>query len=167
MAAPTWNVGQIVTASDVNNWFVGDYAIRTTDLSRASLTTLTADPTLVLPVIANASYWFFMYIDYEGGTQGSSDLKFNYTIPGSAFMRYQISAIATTGTIAATQTRLGSDTIAVGSSGAGVLMGVMGMGTLVNGAGSGNLTFNWAQNTSNTTATTIHAQSAIALIRIS
>jgi hypothetical protein len=157
--------GQVLTASDVNNYFVDAYILKTADESVTSSTTLQNDDVLVLPVLANATYDFYMYLDYEGGTLGASDLKLSWSNPVSSTMRYQCSGIGTGGGWIGDVTRQGSDTYAVGTNGAGNLKAVTFFGTMITAGTAGPMQFQWAQNTSSGTATKVHAQSCFALMR--
>ena len=55
MPLPTWTAGQVLAASDVNTWFV-PLSIVNREHSRASNTSITADPHLLLALDANAIY---------------------------------------------------------------------------------------------------------------
>ena len=56
MAIPVWVPGQILTSSDVNNWLAPNVAVKASDQSVASSTTLVNDTALVLNLAANATY---------------------------------------------------------------------------------------------------------------
>src|SRR5262245_32334636 len=84
MAAPTYVPGQVLLSSDCNLWFTGQYANKTSDQSVTSSTTLVNDSTLVVALAANSTYWVNLEIKYEGGTNGSSDMKLQLNIPAGA-----------------------------------------------------------------------------------
>lgn len=166
MAIPVWVPGQILTSSDVNGWLAPSGVVKPSDQSRTSNTTLGNDTDLVVSVLANAKYVFECYLDYEGGTINVSDLKWQWTVPAAATMRYQAFYISTANAIAGGSTQLGSDIITAGTKGAGVLMAVMMRGSVVVSSTAGNMQLTWAQNTSSATATIVHAQSYLQLVRM-
>src|SRR5262245_15271614 len=82
MAAPTWVSGQVLTASDVNTWFVPIAAVKTANESVTSSTTLQNDDELFVSVAANSTYLVQCYIKCDGAATG--DIKLNWTAPASA-----------------------------------------------------------------------------------
>lgn len=130
-------------------------------------TTLVNDNALFVPVVANGTYFWVMLLDYEGNTQGSGDLKFQITLPTGATARYWMGNISTGG--ASTTSFMGSQgaSYSAGTGGAGNLRGLLAVGTAIIGGTPGNMQLQWCQNTSNATATIVHAQSALALWRVS
>jgi hypothetical protein len=137
-------------------------AVKGTDQSVTSSTVLVNDNTLFVPVLASVTYFLILQVIYEGGTQGSSDLKFAWTAPSGAAMSVQQSSITTAGgsTIGFVRGLSGST---AGTSGAGNKWGLQLTGTFSTSSTAGTLQFQWAQNTSNGTATIVHAQSALCL----
>src|SRR6266536_3701246 len=90
MPIPTWVTGQVWDATDVNLWCVPRFAYKTASTSRASTTTLAADPHLIVAVDANAKYELTGLIDYEADVTG--DMKFQFTLPAAAVMTYSFEA---------------------------------------------------------------------------
>lgn len=166
MAVPTWAVGQVLSASDVNEWFVPRVVIKPTDQNVTSSTTLVNDNALVLPLDSNASYFFFCYLLFEGGTSGSSDLKWSFTLPGTATLRYHAIFNSGSGVVTVGVSFTGASTNNASTNGSGSLRGLTMDGTIVSGATAGNIQLQWAQNTSSGTSTTVHAQSCIWIQRI-
>ena len=164
MAIPTFASGDVLTAADCNNYFVPLAAIKTSDESVSSSTTLQNDDELVLTPAVSVSYYFQCFIYFQGGTAG--DIKWQWGVPTSAFIRYQAVFTGTGGGFGANSVYTASDIPAAQCDGAGVDNGLNMMGTLVMGANSGNLQFKWAQNSSTGTATIVKAQSAVMLTRI-
>jgi len=141
--------------------------IKQADESVTSSTVMQNDNELVLnlPTI-NAQYLFALFLDYEGGTQGSSDIKWQFTVPSGAALRYTGAWIGTGGG-AVTGTLNSAGTVQnAGSSGAGNTHGILAVGTLQVATTTGTIQLQWAQNTSSGTATIVHAQSFIAMWRI-
>ena len=141
-------------------------AYKSGDTSRASTTALTADPDLTIHLSANATYFFVMVLDYEGGTQGSSDLAFDLTGPSGATARFWMGNMSTAGVSTAAFMGQQGVTYSAGSNGAGNLQGVLAAGTIFTSGSSGFFTLNWAQKTSSATATIVHAQSALMAWRL-
>jgi hypothetical protein len=140
-------------------------AVKDADQSVTSSTVLVNDTKLTLPVVAGATYDFICYLDFEGGTASSSDLKFQWSVPAGAVLRYACPHVNASGTNVLNNTNTATTSITVQSQGAGVLCGVTCTGTLVMSSTAGSLTLTWAQNTSNGTATIVHAQSKLSLVR--
>lgn len=141
-------------------------AIKGTDQSITSSTTLVNDSALFLPVAANATYFpLVTYFSYEGGTQGSSDLKFQFTGPAGATLSFTAIYYPNSGGVGAntniSRTTGLSATIVAGTDGATVKLGMLFVGSLISSSTSGTLQFQWAQSTSSGTATIVHAGSAI------
>lgn len=163
------NAGLIVAGSRILASVMAQIApqavIKGADQSLASSTTMQNDNALFAAVIANATYLFLCYLDYEGGTQGSSDLKWQWNVPAGGTLRYaeignNLSGVVQSPSLA------GSTVWSAGTSGAGSLRGVLMAGSLIMSSTAGNIQLQWAQNTSNATPTIVHAQSFLALWRI-
>jgi len=163
-----WNVGDVLSASDLNSWSVPLAVTKPADTGRNTTTSATADPDLTLPVAAGASYLFSATIQYKGGTNNASDAKFGISAPSGStgFMivtRLQITSFPTT-TI--DWNSLGSTSNA-GTNGTGVTLPCR-IEAVVNVGGTpGNVAVIWAQNTSSGTNTTVIANSALVAQRIS
>ena len=132
-----------------------------------STLTLQNDNALLLAVAANASYDFFCFLDYEGGTLGSSDLKAQFTIPAGASLKYQALAQGTSGTQVSYGIRTQATANAFGTGGSGVTFGATLFGTLVMGGTAGTLQLQWCTNTSPAVNTTVHAGSCLRLLQVS
>lgn len=140
--------------------------IKPNDQSVTSSTVLVNDTSLVEAVDADATYLFACYLDYEGGTQGSSDIQWEWSGPSGYTLRYWSGHITTGGAFVMTSYK-GTDNPSAGSNGAGVIQGAFMFGTLVVASTAGNLQLQWAQNSSSATPTIVHAQSCLALWRVS
>lgn len=164
-----WSVGDVLTAADLNAWAVPLTAIKASDTSRTSTTTIADDPDLVIAVAANASYRFWAYINYQGAATGSGDLKWSFSVPASATGRYQSLSVNTAGTLSPLligPTWTMASVNSAGTNGASNAMSLTMHGTLVVAGTAGSVTFRWAQNTSSGTSTSVLAQSAMSLDRI-
>jgi len=56
VAIPVWTVGEVLSASDVNSWFVPVVVFKAADEGPITTTTLQNDNELILPVTTGASY---------------------------------------------------------------------------------------------------------------
>jgi hypothetical protein len=164
MAGP-FTAGQRITAAQLNAFCAPVEVIKAADQSVTSSTVLVNDTALVLPVVASATYDFSCYLDYEGGTLGASDLKFQWTVP-SGTLRFWMGFVNTAGTNSAGQTFTDTSVVGIGTNGAASLRGAQMEGSLVVGSTGGSLQLQWAQNMSSATATIVHAQSRVRLWRI-
>jgi hypothetical protein len=169
MPVPTWSVGQVLSASDVNQWFVPVAAIKTADQSVTSSTTFVNDSELVVPLAATGTYQFQCYLNYEGangGGTGAGCLKWKWIVPAGTTLRYQ-SIFQGTGTTAVVHlTNIAGDIPNANSLGAGTLMAASMVGSVVVSSTSGTMQLQWAQVTSNATSTIMHPQSCLILRRI-
>ena len=162
---PAFFAGQIITAALLQS-LAPLNAYKAGDTPRATNTTLANDPDLSIPVAASAVYFLICYLDYEGGTLGSSDIKVQWNAPAGATLRYQAFGTNTSGAVASQGTRTQGTANAFGTAGAGNLQGLTMWGTLFMSTTPGSFVLQWAQNTSNGTATIVHAQSAMILLRL-
>jgi len=140
--------------------------IKGSDESVTSSATLQNDDALFLAVAANTSWLFDCYLDYQGGTLGSSDIKWTWAAPSGATLVYGLSQLDTSGNNEASVSYAGSATVTAGTNGASLRSARM-YGSLIVGSTAGTLQLKWAQNTSSGTATTVHAQSYLTLWQIS
>lgn len=165
MAVPTWSVGQVLTASDVNTWFVPLAVIKPSLQSVTSSTALVNDTALLLAMAANASYQLNMFLSFDGGTTGSSDLKISFTLPSGATCALQINGYNTASVDVAGSTVNAGFTQALATNGANPRAASL-FGTMNTSSTSGNLQLQWAQSTSSGTATRMFANSNIVMQRI-
>jgi hypothetical protein len=166
MAIPTWTPGEVLASADVNSWFVPLAAVKGSDTSRSSNTTVASDPDLSLAVAANCTYVFSMYLDFEGGTTGASDLKFTWSVPASTTMRYNIAYSTASPAVSVSNSFTQASIISAATNGATVLQGLHAHGSIVTSSTAGNVVLQWAQNTSSGTATILHTQSHLYAFRI-
>lgn len=131
------------------------------DQSVTSSTTLVNDSALVVPVSPVAVYHVEALIYYLGTTHATADIKFNFTFPSgatSAGVSYlgQSTALA----VQQGQVALGG-ALTFGTNGTGNVMVAKLEFTLTTSISGGSLQLQWAQNTSNATATTVKAGSLL------
>jgi hypothetical protein len=145
---------------------------KTADTSRASTTTMTADPDLVtIPVVSNGVYIVEGSIIYSA--IDSADLKCQFTAPTGAVMNWHGGCLPTGSTGAVGQYIYDCQTLPTiytpgggDAAGNGTSMILDIKGLLRTAGTSGNFGFQWAQNVSNATATIVRAGSYLQLRRV-
>lgn len=163
---PNLLAGQRITAELLESMqplWVG----KTVTTDRASTTTISADPELVLPVEANAEYVFEFYWRVSGITAGGIDIQI--TTPTGATGSYSCNRLAAdqadTGTRTSTRLLFNVETeFSTPSTSAHQV--IEGSGRVITGGTAGNLSIDWAQNASNATATSMTSDSWIQLTRV-
>lgn len=144
--------------------------VKAADQSVTSSTVLVNDTALVIAsanLVASATYRVDCELDYEGGTNGSSDIKINWVVPAGATFQLGIPAyFSTSGVVNAPVILKSATTFSVGTSGAASLRCLVMTGSLIMSSTLANLQLQWAQNTSSATATIVHAGSYLTVARI-
>jgi len=165
MAAPVWSVGQVLTASDVNVWFVAISVTKPTSQSVTSSTTLVNDTALLAAIAANANYEFTCQLFYIAASGG--DLKWTWSVPAGSAIIYQNLHNEGGGTGLANSCLAYGDTDTPTAAGGGSPVECARMtGNLNTSATTGNVQLRWAQNVSNVTATQVRGNSQLILRRI-
>ena len=168
MAVKSWNVGDVLTASDMNAWTVPIIAVKPADTNRNTTTTLADDPDLVIPVTSGATYDINSFIIYSGSPSGTGDLKYTFTVPAGSSGRYSPIRQNLAGQYTGWALNLWTDVDSANTNGtgAGQFVSLFVKGILITGGSAGNLTFRWAQNTSSGTNTIVRANSFLQAQRI-
>lgn len=147
-----------------------NFAFKTANETRTSNTTLTNDTHLVVPVAANVTYILDGYFEYDGTFgPGTSDIKFDWTIPAGASLTWSPFGLANNDTTQKLNTNQGAATsvMPLGTYGTGGShQTARPFGYLTVAGTSGNLQLRWAQNVSNATAVTMYTGSWIRLQRV-
>lgn len=164
---PVLYAGQRFTAAVAASMLPLD-AAKTASTSRASTTTTSADPDLQITVAASAEYVLEAYIRYSGFNGG--DLKFRFTAPGtpngSAGARtMELADTAATDASSALRLPFNADK-SIGCISTTTAQVIQFRGRLITSSTAGTFSFDWAQDTSNATATIIEADSWMSLRRI-
>jgi hypothetical protein len=137
-------------------------AYKGSNQSSANSTTLAGDNALFLALQANAVYSFIAVLGYNGGTQGSSDLKLGWSLPSGASMGYSLYGNTTSGSATDGPWYTASSTPALGTNGTGTNLGGVAQGTVATGSTAGTMQLTWAKNsTSDSTLTTVLAASIL------
>lgn len=158
----TFKAGQRLTASALNA-AIGLTARKAADTSRSSAntgTTLTADPDLVIAVLANSSYLVTIFLLYKGAATNTGDLKFGFSVPSGATLPGGVIGVANPLAVF-TNSMTASSTLVSYSNGTGNPLWAQVTATLITSSTAGNLVLNWAQNTSSATSTTLMTGSSM------
>ena len=171
MAVKQWAVGDVLTSSDMNVWTVPIAVIKPANTSRNTTTTVTSDPDLTLPLAASSTYDIRMLVNYDGGATGASDIKWTFTVPAGATGIYVAAHQNISGVYAGAFVNNWTDgpglsATQANTNGLGNNLGIFFNGILAVAGTAGNLTFQWAQNTSSGTNTRVFAQSYMVAQRI-
>jgi hypothetical protein len=155
-------------ASDLNRYPVQQaHVIKTSDTSRASTTTNTDDPHLVMDVDANTNYWVTLFLIYSAGP--TPDIKIGFAAPSGSVFNYVSDAIGSTATstvstVSRTLQGLGSTPSPGGVTDNTVRILALPKGVLRVGSTSGSFRFQWSQ-LSSSVQTTIVRQNSILILR--
>lgn len=123
--------------------------------------TLQDDNDLVMAIGASEK-WLVEINIYFASTTAAADFKYNVTFPTSPTASYWSTTGLDSGGSANTDAPV-SPASATGdtSAGSGVVRHARVIATLVNGSNAGNITLQWAQNSTNATDTTVKAGSSM------
>lgn len=169
---PTPYAGQRITGSLLLSMLPLE-AYKTTNLTRASTTTLVDDPDLVLTLEANATYVVEMFIKYASVT--AEQLKTAWTVPAGA--NGGRSRVGISSTVNDTTTGGPFGNVALGQHAFATTLtygtrnstanqvAAMEMGNVITTT-AGTLALQWAQNTSGATGTIVAAGSYMRAKRI-
>jgi hypothetical protein len=136
-------------------------AYKSTAQPIASSTTLAADNALFLPVVPDGTYGFLAWLNANGNTLGSGDLKAAFTCPAGASIAYGGVGTSTSTAGAANMNASrnasgGTQVFGLNGNGSGTAGSwAVVFGSIANGATAGNLQLEWAQNTSSSVATSM------------
>lgn len=177
MAAKQWNVGDVLTSSDMNVWTVPVAVVKPADTARNTTTTVADDPDLVLALAASSTYRILAMIVFGGANMAVNTdpggLKWTFTVPASATGQYISTHQNASGNVSGMYQNSWPDTSATSpaaasaaTQGTGNFMGLGITGLLAVAGTAGNLTFRWAQLNSSGTNTTVKAQSFLEAQRI-
>lgn len=151
--------GQRLTASQLRGALTLT-ARKTADTARTTTVTPAADPDLTLAVAANSVYLVKVSLVYKGAATNTGDLKFSFSVPSGATFAGGFVGIANPLALYVLSVTAASTLVSY-SNGTGNPLWCEVTATLVTSSTAGFLTLNWAQNTSNATATALMAGSSL------
>jgi hypothetical protein len=165
---PTVYAGMRATA-DLLSSMLPLHAAKASSTSRASTTTISADPDLQLPVEANAQYLIHFYFRISGVAAADMDIQF--TTPagctGSYSVTGRLAPASAADTDARTSVRLSFNVETQYPTPSTAIAQVShGAGRLITGAAAGTFSIDWAQTVSSTTASVMESDSWLMLKRI-
>lgn len=168
----TFTVGEVLTASNVNTYFVQhQLAYKTAGEVVNNSTSLQNDDHLAVAVSASTIYAVEGVFIYNAANT-TGDIKLNFTAPSGATLQavYFGLTTATTGASDSMQfgATAGGDLVGV-SAGFGSYNGTLAvllMGTLIVSTTAGTLQLQWAQNSLSATNTTMLTGSRLLLTRL-
>lgn len=165
---PAISAGQRITGSLLTS-MLPITVVKPGSTQRASNTTLADDPDLTLPLVASATYLWEAYIAYSVNVAaGSADLKSTFTVPAGATLVGTQFGTATASTPTSYDVTVGPGSWPRSMAGNGsVGMAFRPSGSIVMGGTAGNVTLQWAQNTSSVTPLFVLAGSWMKLTRVS
>lgn len=167
---PRWVAGEDITADQLNA-MLPKVVRKTADTSRASTATPSADPELQITLDANAVYVWDGWLKYFADPAG--DLQIDFTAPSGTLGEWvgfgagssTSGAAATTGYLIRTET----NDIMQSRSYYGTTNGTHGVllqGTIRTSSTSGTFSLDWAQGSSDATATVVYTDSWLRFQRI-
>jgi len=181
-AYPTPLAGQRLTASLLRS-MQPQVARKTADTQRSATTTAAADPHLTFEVEANAAYVWEGFLKYDAATGG--DFLVDFSVPTNALgewgahgpgivvigaddspLALQTDTVQSTGYMVRVEVNDVTQSRTYGGLGAGTGITVLIAGTLRVGSTAGTFSLDWAQGTSNATATTLFTDSWLKLQRV-
>ena len=166
---PPVYAGTKVTAAFLESMLPLDVVKAATETVTPS-TTYQDDDELFLPVEANAVYRFDMLLLHSSGTTGK--FKMQFTAPTGATVAWGVIGVHTSVTLSnpVTDVSMPSRTLTdILGLGGGNLTGTTALisGSITTSSTAGNLTLQWAQNTSDAAATQVRAGSTLSMKRVS
>lgn len=170
----TFNAGQRLTGAGLMAAIASvDRILQITkpadELGSVSSTTLADDLDLLVALAASTTYTFELQVIFTA--VAAADIKLSLRFPSGAAcawggIRMDSASAGLTGSGdfgTYTSATSGVSTIAAGGTGGAQTVGIM--GRITTSTASGNLRLQWAQNTSNPTADTVHGGSWLRAIR--
>lgn len=160
--------GHKVTVADFDA--LGLFAVKTADEGVTSSTTLQNDDELVIAVSASAKYIMDGYLLYTGAADPAGGLKMGWTGPSGAAMSWTNFGVNQNGSPSLVNYNVVAESLAggrgVATNTTSTTMSCRPTGILTVGVTAGNLQLQWAQGTSNATATTVKTGSWLRLVRV-
>lgn len=176
----TWSVGETLTAANFNAQ-IRDNGLtmpphlivrKTADETVTSSTAFQDDDQLLMALATNTTYLVRLVVLFTA-VPSTGDIKFQFTMPTacSVFMNtigFQVSGgTVNVGPMVGTTSPTGTSILlGLNTGAAGDVRVVPFEGVVINGANAGNLTLQWAQNTSSGTGTVVKANSTLWAVKL-
>lgn len=141
------------------------WAWKAADLPRSNTTTLASDPDLSIAVAANAAYHVWGWVYATGAAISTADIKLAWSAPSGAAGAWDGLGYSTASTTVSLSSGAGlASSRSFGVNGAN--FSSVRIEAYVTTTTAGSLALQWAQNTSNATATTLKAGSRLIAVRV-
>lgn len=137
---------------------------KTADETVNNSATLQDDDDLKFPVGLNETWYFMATMRTDSGA--TPDIKVAVTVPTAADIIATFMGTHTDGTYKVTTMNVSGTAISAYGAGAGTTWSLTIIGTVRTGANTGNVQFQWAQNTANASDTKVLADSVLVAWRI-
>ncbi len=165
IVASTGVFSSSVTAKQFFGIGASSIAVKLTDENLASDNTLNNDRDLAIPIAAN-EVWTVYGVVMASSTSATPDWQYAFKVPTGATMDIQAVNYPTLTTFAKQNIRGSGQSMGLSAITANVINSLMFTGTVINGGTAGFIQFQWAQNTSNGTNTTVTRGSYLAGTRV-
>jgi hypothetical protein len=171
MVLKTFVAGEVLTAADVNLYLKNMLtAIKPANESVTSSTVLQDDDHLSIPLAANSTYLVIGVLNYDGALTG--DFKMAFTGPAGVTLNIHTDGLGIAATDGTGDQVFLIEAVAPAGGAFGTIAAadhrpLLFIGFVATGGTAGNLQLQWAQNTSNGTATRVLATSGMIGIRAS
>jgi hypothetical protein len=164
MTAKVWNVGDILTASDVNVFLAALSGVKSANQVISNTTTLINDADMRFAVAANSLYEFHVFLRFSSPTGG--DWKSSFTVPSGAVAHFSVYGNLIGGTFGGPGDFTDTSVVTSQGQGASTTQTANFFGWVDTAGTAGTLIFQWAQNTTNAGDTTLYANSYLSGRRI-
>lgn len=164
MPVKVWNVGDVLTAADMNTWVVPLAGVKSANQSINSSTTFVNDADMRFAVAANSLYEFHVFLRYASPT--GADWKSSFSVPAGAVAHIARYGLDLSGNFKGGDDFADSSTITSQGQGSGTPQVANFFGWVATAGTAGNLIFQWAQNTGNAISTTLYQNSYLSGRRI-
>lgn len=167
MTVPSLTAGHELVDDDFT-FLLPQVALKLSDQTITSSTTMTNDTALVLPMVASCNYVFELFLGYAAAA--TPQIKVGFTVPSGANLHWVSNSLDSTVTannagIVDKSLRAGS-TPTLGVDGAATNVGCTITGSVIMSTTAGNLQFQWAQAVSNATGSVVKTGSYLKLRRV-
>ena len=167
----TFSDDEVLTAALVNRyWIQQAHVIKTVDETVTSSNTAQDDNQLVVPLLANSSYWFECFLIYDGIQ--AADIKIGFVVPAGSFLNWTHGGLDTgsagiNGEVSRANRTSGNGNAGCPNASTGGNLAYMPVEGRITTAGTaGNLQLQWSQDVANATGTVMKADSVMIVQRL-
>lgn len=164
MTVKQWNVGDVLTAADLNAWTVPLAGVKSANQTIQSQVTFVNDADLRIAMPISATYQFHCLVRFSSGT--GQDLKISTSVPTGGTCRYAVYRDDLSSNFQGPGDFDSTDVVTIRGAGVGVIRTAVVIGVAWTTTTAGNLILQWAQNTSGAFNTTVYTKSWMVANRI-